>query len=247
MTTDAERPVLDWCAQKTVVELIEEAKWAVTRWELYRRLYEALDEGPPAQGLSPTNHDYRDGTTAALRSDDQSGRLASAQENPRSPEPQCRTRYPFGAASQPHARQQPSPTEHAVAVAAQQPRGPTQRPRAADAQLRRAAEPGSPYGGPGRGADGSGRGAGMAERRGAAPHAAAATGLAGTAVDAAKQWAEGVMMGTTAPGASSAGLIDQLVNRWGAAEKPPYNEGEQKINMFLPDGRVSTADLPSHQ
>jgi hypothetical protein len=36
--------VLDWCAQKTVVELIEEAKWAVTRWELYRRLYEALDE-----------------------------------------------------------------------------------------------------------------------------------------------------------------------------------------------------------
>jgi hypothetical protein len=44
MTSDAERPVLDWCAQKTVVELIEEAKWAVTRWELYRRLYEALDE-----------------------------------------------------------------------------------------------------------------------------------------------------------------------------------------------------------
>jgi len=44
MTSDAERPVLDWCAQKTVVELIEEAKWAVPRWEFYRRLYEALDE-----------------------------------------------------------------------------------------------------------------------------------------------------------------------------------------------------------
>ena len=44
MTSEPERPVLDWCAQKTVVELIEEAKWAITRWELHRRLSEAFDE-----------------------------------------------------------------------------------------------------------------------------------------------------------------------------------------------------------
>ncbi len=44
MTTDAGRPVLDWCAQKTVVELIEQAKWAATEWELRRRLGEVLDE-----------------------------------------------------------------------------------------------------------------------------------------------------------------------------------------------------------
>ena len=36
--------MLDWCAQKTVVELIEEAKWAMTEWELRRRLSEVLDE-----------------------------------------------------------------------------------------------------------------------------------------------------------------------------------------------------------
>ena len=36
--TDAERPEDHWCAQKTVVELIEQAKWAMTEWELYRRL-----------------------------------------------------------------------------------------------------------------------------------------------------------------------------------------------------------------
>jgi endonuclease V-like protein UPF0215 family len=44
MTSEAERPVLDWSAQKTVVELIEEAKWAMTEWEMRRRLSEALDE-----------------------------------------------------------------------------------------------------------------------------------------------------------------------------------------------------------
>jgi hypothetical protein len=79
MTTDAERPVLDWCAQKTVVELIEEAKWAVTRWELYRRLYEALDEVQRQhKGLSDAGQPTSEGHAVSDR--DGQGRSAPLED-----------------------------------------------------------------------------------------------------------------------------------------------------------------------
>jgi len=71
-------------------------------------------------------------------------------------------------------------------------------------------------------------------------------GWQGTAVGAAHQYANALLMGTTAP--RSSGLIDQLVSHFGAADRvPPSEMGGQQINMVLPDGRISSAELPDHQ
>jgi hypothetical protein len=50
-----------------------------------------------------------------------------------------------------------------------------------------------------------------------------------------------------APAAPAADLIKRLVDHWGSSSEVPFNEGGQQVNMFLPDGKVSTAAIPNHQ
>ena len=128
-------------------------------------------------------------------------RLATRRKTRRFPNPIAHD--PFGAASQPHARQRPSPTEHAVAW---QPNSPVGQPNGLGPPMLNYAAPPNPAA-PTVGQGVAQTAADVAQALPSWPSVEEQRrmlqplpGWQGTAVDAAKQWAEGVMMGTTAPG-----------------------------------------------